>query len=985
MVKLTKSRNSLAATRSTASLPSPDGGLASEPYHSEDGSPSLHSGYSSEAGSSMADGDERATRQKGKADRTKDQTGAGRYPPSSFSSHGWNFGRMRSFSRKGKSKAEEGDTDDRERIGKEAAEEGYTSSMMGLRIGDPPGVPPVPKRPSLSPLSPASPIKSEQLAGVFSRPQSNPSHTRSLPPPFRPRLITAVPDISPSVSLPLSSCPSRTSPLYEAAQDHLDPSFLSPTYMNPPTRPSLSASGNSGSSGASDRPLLTRAPSKSTPTKKLIKTRPSTGYDMELTPQSRGQAPARPGESPTLIRFSMAFGHDNIPLLPPGAAAPEPLTLIRNSSSCTSNSSDIGPTTDDSATIETPHVSIMVESQMPGWNGIEIGRPLMSRNDSYQDGDDGSTIHLRKMPPSSHVNEGSECSTTMQPSSPTRSSMTCTPTVSTSSTARARKTLRVNTSGLESTVETVTVERSSIAPSKRTVVFEQGQSTVYKRHSRSRPSLNRMRSDSVGGISTTSTFSIGEVTVATKSIRSDATTVDLDRSVAEEMVGVLMDSSETMNRMLSAEMDRGDWEFLSSSRQTSTSTSQTRARTFSNRPAPPPPHLQASLPSPPATALPRISTASTESLRSSTPSTAKLTRPGMPDRQGSLSRLWRAVSSSGSKKKRGEDVLTPLSSPLPPPATEMSKRERKLSNKQEKRRRRTSNSHMPPPMPSPRRIDLATRSTSAVRSPESLESSRSTLQSTIAHGSITDSIQQDFAVIRGSHIPLRAATVPVAATASWVNPLGPFTPPLSSIVDDYFPETGVGSTSKVTITSETHTRHDRSNSLQSHDVKRKYRQTLVEIKDDRVFQQVLEDLARLENNAAPAATAILARTPSRDILETKARQEAFQAWFLIREVVQGERRHGRLLARGVETVQAAVKSRAQEIPPLPMSSSSPLSPSPSKAKGKRPKVSPSQCSSTDHGSSSASEGHIQLSHTHSPVTSPSTSYWTVYPVFSPSA
>ena len=106
---------------------------------------------------------------------------------------------------------------------------------------------------------------------------------------------------------------------------------------------------------------------------------------------------------------------------------------------------------------------------------------------------------------------------------------------------------------------------------------------------------------------------------------------------------------------------------------------------------------------------------------------------------------------------------------------------------------------------------------------------------------------------------------------------------------------------------------------------RKYRQTLIEIKDDEVFHKVLQDLARLQvATAAPALpdtvtvqspgwTAShddpeflemkpmrLIRTPSSLIGERKAREANIRGWFITREIVQGERRHGRLLARGVK-------------------------------------------------------------------------------------
>lgn len=70
--------------------------------------------------------------------------------------------------------------------------------------------------------------------------------------------------------------------------------------------------------------------------------------------------------------------------------------------------------------------------------------------------------------------------------------------------------------------------------------------------------------------------------------------------------------------------------------------------------------------------------------------------------------------------------------------------------------------------------------------------------------------------------------------------------------------------------------------------RRRYRQTLVEIKDDAVFQRVLQDLAQLQSEE------VLEMRPAR-----QSRGEDIGAWFVTRELIQGERRHGRLLARGV--------------------------------------------------------------------------------------
>jgi hypothetical protein len=84
--------------------------------------------------------------------------------------------------------------------------------------------------------------------------------------------------------------------------------------------------------------------------------------------------------------------------------------------------------------------------------------------------------------------------------------------------------------------------------------------------------------------------------------------------------------------------------------------------------------------------------------------------------------------------------------------------------------------------------------------------------------------------------------------------------------------------------------------------RRKYRQTLVDIQDDVVFHQVLQDLARLEKKEDDEKE--MSPTDS-NTCESEVREEwkpdkdEIRAWFVTRELVQGERRHGRLLARGV--------------------------------------------------------------------------------------
>jgi hypothetical protein len=96
---------------------------------------------------------------------------------------------------------------------------------------------------------------------------------------------------------------------------------------------------------------------------------------------------------------------------------------------------------------------------------------------------------------------------------------------------------------------------------------------------------------------------------------------------------------------------------------------------------------------------------------------------------------------------------------------------------------------------------------------------------------------------------------------------------------------------------------DGSESTPSAEERRKYRQTLVDIQDDVVFHQVLQDLARLEKQddddreRQSRDDAVDGKEEVRE--EWKPDKGEIRAWFVTRELVQGERRHGRLLARGV--------------------------------------------------------------------------------------
>jgi hypothetical protein len=171
------------------------------------------------------------------------------------------------------------------------------------------------------------------------------------------------------------------------------------------------------------------------------------------------------------------------------------------------------------------------------------------------------------------------------------------------------------------------------------------------------------------------------------------------------------------------------------------------------------------------------------------------------------------------------------------------------------------------------------------------------------------------------------------------------TPPHLGIINDYFPDSSHSATdsaidnsgpaltfavagpSRVKETPQAGRERGQSYDQTEEGLadKKRYRQTLMEVEDDRVFQQVLEDMVRLEagHNVSSKAMGSSARPPiaeselggvergdagqalspvgeQRRVDEVRRRRETTQVWFVIRELLHGERRYGRLLARGVQ-------------------------------------------------------------------------------------
>jgi len=173
------------------------------------------------------------------------------------------------------------------------------------------------------------------------------------------------------------------------------------------------------------------------------------------------------------------------------------------------------------------------------------------------------------------------------------------------------------------------------------------------------------------------------------------------------------------------------------------------------------------------------------------------------------------------------------------------------------------------------------------------------------------------------YIPGRNSSLvdlPLAATPRGISTMTTSPVALDGLVEDYFSGQHATtarprrlSTSRVEGLPNT----AYGSGLNTAERRRKYRQTLVEIKDDVVFQQVLQNLADLEDLSSQVSQVkdaqgdveedmgLLMRPTSRSAQRGESsasgaiRQESIQAWFVTREIIQGERRHGRVLARGV--------------------------------------------------------------------------------------
>ena len=430
----------------------------------------------------------------------------------------------------------------------------------------------------------------------------------------------------------------------------------------------------------------------------------------------------------------------------------------------------------------------------------------------------------------------------------------------------------------------------------------------------------RRRSSSMGRVSmvTTSVYSIGDINMAVNGMVTPAQTVHFNASTstiaeppeerriqetAKGMVDALMRSSSAIRRAFTTEKQHIDRH--TASQETSASLNEepsplhTRPRTFSLRCPPPPPHLVRSSTAPRFTLGPpdspsSLANDSVESLHAVDElSLAQISSPdlsGTPPRQNSLTRLWRQLSNGKpSKKTKGVDDDDWCGFGQVSPSSRI---------------RREASLRAGPIDPMIPEVDRTGRIMVTLNSrPDSRSGSRSSSFARLRQAE-DDGQPLDIPspANRTSSLPFtvshRSSSLHLASSIAGVDSPKQSDAPVPNSSHDIMTSTAAN-VNEILIRRVRTEPHD-------FETRRKYRQTLVEIKDDRVFQQVLEGLTRLEADARgdghtekPPQSPGLRRTLSMVSVDLNTRNH-FRAWFVTRELVQGERRHGRLLARGVD-------------------------------------------------------------------------------------
>lgn len=176
---------------------------------------------------------------------------------------------------------------------------------------------------------------------------------------------------------------------------------------------------------------------------------------------------------------------------------------------------------------------------------------------------------------------------------------------------------------------------------------------------------------------------------------------------------------------------------------------------------------------------------------------------------------------------------------------------------------------------------------------------------------------------------LKDTLPPSGSLHTWRTLLGPYTPPELLSLPSYFqPPRPYSPSAPSSPRHRSHNFAPDESERHSHEVRRRYRQSLVHIKDDNQFAYMLEEFSRIENDPrtrmalgggvsiAPSSGRheknlsageevgdydgrLIMRGKSKDMLEKRAKQQSIAAWFVTREIVQGESRHAKLLAKGL--------------------------------------------------------------------------------------
>lgn len=177
---------------------------------------------------------------------------------------------------------------------------------------------------------------------------------------------------------------------------------------------------------------------------------------------------------------------------------------------------------------------------------------------------------------------------------------------------------------------------------------------------------------------------------------------------------------------------------------------------------------------------------------------------------------------------------------------------------------------------------------------------------------------------------------------TWRTLLGPYTPPELLSLPSYFqPPRPYSPSAPSSPRCRSRNLAPDESERHSHEVRRRYRQSLVHIKDDNQFAHMLEEFSRIENDPRARMALgggisiasssgrqeknrsageeeddydgrLIMRGKSKDVLEKKAKQQSIAAWFVTREIVQGESRHAKLLAKGLRIAKAAAANKSKD-------------------------------------------------------------------------